>query len=1168
MLPAVYVCPICNLQFTRRSDLRGHISRSHTLAEENGVDFGELPRVCPDCLQQFPTRRERDRHAYLTRHFGPHRFRCQYCYARFTNVEDLNEHVSTVHLHNYSITREAFRGRFVYLARSFSHHAVPSVAALARLQGATHHSLIHGYLFRFNAIKCQLAINCRFAKLSPEGAIEDVIVMPMMTPMQTLFAGMKRLIPKNLKMFYTHLAQNIRNVEIRGSNLVLIDIVGCSVKLCKATFAGGAGSKRRRVEMVSEREQKFTIDVETDIPHGCIYASIAQHFLNLEADDPSERESPECGGVFPRGSQRYLKTKHWLDQCGFQRIPNQVGPVDLDDIRKLEKWNKALFDIGINVYGKATREELEVYDGDLPKWLNKKEVLIVPLVVTRRTKAKNKISLLLTGNEKSPSSELHFVYIADLDGLMRLPSGFTCCMYCLGRVSKPFLEKHLSYCSQHGAQRVLLPQVGDGGEIPALAFRPGKKKFLSPVIAFIDFECGNKYLSEDMEDDEFDPARPSEDGNMTRGQVRQAQEFDNVVASESEILNKMSSGESWTSNVAEQLPLTYALVYVTGEQRVLEQIVRSSDSPEELLDMLVSDLVTNYERFRPYFNDMAFQMPKLTPEQKSLYDSAETCWICFKEFTDERGMDKVRDHCHDSFQYDKYGFLGAAHRKCNSSRQHATHIPTFIHNLGGFDGCFIVRAMVRHGERLKWRMTGMPRNSERFLGLTFGPYVIRDSVLALQGSLAGLTDQAVLDGYQFPILDHFKYGELDGKQHKEMLLRKGYFPYDVAVSCDMLRNMKEFPDLDTFYSMLTGKNIKRDEYEHAKRMFELCRCPHMLAYSEAYCLLDTFLLASCFAYRRQLCYEQYQLDLAQFVSAPHFAMTVLMQNVQTSPYQIELITDYDMMEFLERGVRGGVSFAALRHTSVSEPYDDNTLGVLLNLDCVNLYGHALKCNLPVGGFEWMTREELDHFDWRNFQDPESDTACFICCDLSYPEELHERDCSFPMAPHSYKVRRSMLSPFAKHFLKEMGKDRTKYDLEQEYVSQARLGGTFMDRKEYVVHSLALAFYCSMGMKIEAIHSGIKFRQAPWIRQYVETMTLKRKQARTTVEKNLYKGLVNFVSFCLRRRQHAPLFVFLSNELAQPLIGLRQVHRECAQEDARRLLHQLSADLQGHEPQLC
>lgn len=392
------------------------------------------------------------------------------------------------------------------------------------------------------------------------------------------------------------------------------------------------------------------------------------------------------------------------------------------------------------------------------------------------------------------------------------------------------------------------------------------------------------------------------------------------------------------------------------------------------------------------------------------------------------------------------------------------------------------------------------------MSLSFGPYNFKDSCLLLNGSLASLVRQAASDGYEFPLLDKFRYGKLNGKEHKHLCLAKSVFPYDTTVSVEQLRSAKEFPPIEQFYSVLTRSGITKEDYETAKELYKLMGATSMLSFCHFYCALDTILLASVMAYRRRICYREYSLDLAAHISGPQFAMSCLLQSLN-GKYQIELITCPEMHRFFESAIRGGVAFAGLRYDCVEEPYDENVRKTLAHLDATNLYGFSLSQNLPIGGFRWMTEDELNSFDWRKEENFNSDQAALLCVDLEYPEELHDAHSALPMAPTFYSVSDEELSPHARYCLKKWGKINAEDKLCGQYAKQKRLGGTFHKRLRYIVYSPLLAFYCRHGLKVTKIHSGVTFRTAPFIRDYVSHMSAKRAQAKSVVERTLYKNLV-------------------------------------------------------------
>ena len=80
---------------------------------------------------------------------------------------------------------------------------------------------------------------------------------------------------------------------------------------------------------------------------------------------------------------------------------------------------------------------------------------------------------------------------------------------------------------------------------------------------------------------------------------------------------------------------------------------------------------------------------QLTKEEKEDYNNQKVCYICKKEFIDN----KVRDHCHYTGKY-----RGAAHNTCNLRYKIPKNIPVIFHNDSTYDYHFIIRELVKESE--------------------------------------------------------------------------------------------------------------------------------------------------------------------------------------------------------------------------------------------------------------------------------------------------------------------------------------------------------------------------------------------------------------------------------------------------------------------------------------
>ena len=80
-----------------------------------------------------------------------------------------------------------------------------------------------------------------------------------------------------------------------------------------------------------------------------------------------------------------------------------------------------------------------------------------------------------------------------------------------------------------------------------------------------------------------------------------------------------------------------------------------------------------------------------------------------------------------------------------------------------------------------------------------------------------------------------------------------------------------------------------------------------------------------------------------------------------------LITDYDMLLMIEKGIRGGICQATHSYAKANNKYmknydKNNEPSYIEYLDANNLYGWAMSQKLPVDGFKWVKQRRLSKFN--------------------------------------------------------------------------------------------------------------------------------------------------------------------------------------------------------------
>jgi hypothetical protein len=201
-----------------------------------------------------------------------------------------------------------------------------------------------------------------------------------------------------------------------------------------------------------------------------------------------------------------------------------------------------------------------------------------------------------------------------------------------------------------------------------------------------------------------------------------------------------------------------------------------------------------------------------------------------------------------------------------------------------------------------------------------------------------------------------------------------------------------------------------------------------------------------------------------------------------SKVKLELLTDEEMYEFYERGIRGGVSMVSKRHAR--EIKGENHIGYF---DATNLYGVAMIRPLPTHGFKWI--EDFNKQTIYDYND-NSEDGYTIEVTTRIPLDKHELFNDYPPMPETLEITPDMVSPYNKRVAKA-----NNYKI----VKGKKLVPHLMGCHRYVCNISTLKLYLQLGVELVSIHRVIGFKQSRFMESYIMKNTEERKLAR--IDKN-------------------------------------------------------------------
>ena len=558
------------------------------------------------------------------------------------------------------------------------------------------------------------------------------------------------------------------------------------------------------------------------------------------------------------------------------------------------------------------------------------------------------------------------------------------------------------------------------------------------------------------------------------------------------------------------------LVSTVDKFKSIFEIYTGQNSVEQLLEKLIQWETLIIEHLKINRN-----MRRLTPEKLQEHRNATVCHICRNAALpfdpNDPNLRKVADHDHVSGYY-----FGAAHDVCNRNRRVVYDIPVIIHNFRGYDSHLIVTALKNYPDR---EMKVIGQNMERYLQLKWGKHIVfRDSFMFLSSSLDSLVQSLrKTNESKFNQLTH-RVNTLHPGVDSKLLLRKGVFPYEYLESFDKF-NDQQLPPREAFFSSLRGEECKQEDYDYAQQVWRTFSCQTLLDYLKLYLTSDVCQLADVFQNFRDICFNMYKLDPAYFISAPQLSWNSAFKKLHL---KLELISDSEMYRMVHPSVRGGICHASGRYARANNKYmgalyrPNEPESFIMYIDATNLYGWAMSQELPFSQFAWLSEAEMREAEAAltspDFEQTEKyldsltrylnetrrvayadgipdppartdlqpATKYFFEVDLEYPDDLHERDDDYPLAPELMEIKEQMLSD------KQRQLCEIYYGRSPPY--SKKLVCSLLPKKNYVVFSETLKFYIKRGMRVTKLHRAIRFETKAMLEPYIALNTSERDKA--------------------------------------------------------------------------
>ena len=304
----------------------------------------------------------------------------------------------------------------------------------------------------------------------------------------------------------------------------------------------------------------------------------------------------------------------------------------------------------------------------------------------------------------------------------------------------------------------------------------------------------------------------------------------------------------------------------------------------------------------------------------------------------DNNEENVRDHCHVTGK-----FRGAAHWSCNINLQLTKNVPIIFHNLKAYESHLIFCEL----NKFDVNISVIPNWLEKYMAFFLDKnLVFIDDMQLMNPSLDKLVKNLSDEDFKY-LVEEF------GSENLELLKQKGDYPYEYMNSFERF-NEEKLPARKYFYSStkdgkigddgkISDGHISLKDFLTCEKIWDKFDIKDMVDYHDHY-LKDVLLLADVFEKFIDTCLKFYGLDPCHYFSSPGLSWDTMLK---MTGMEFEKISDIDMYLFIEKRLRGGISYISKRYAKANNKYMNDydskkPSKFITYLDMNNLYGWGLK----------------------------------------------------------------------------------------------------------------------------------------------------------------------------------------------------------------------------------